>query len=82
MAQILVRDLDDEVVDKLKERAKSAGRSLQSEVKRILEQAAEQRQVDREAALKRILELRRRFKGVKFPDSAELIRQERDARER
>ncbi|HEX3600320.1 MAG TPA: hypothetical protein VHU84_09275 [Lacipirellulaceae bacterium] len=40
MADILVRGLDDDVVDRLKERAALTGRSLQSETKLILERAA------------------------------------------
>ncbi len=39
MAQVLVRQLDDKIVDRLKKRAKEHGRSLQSEVKTILEDA-------------------------------------------
>lgn len=76
MAQVLVRQLDDEVVDRLKKRAKEHGRSLQSEVKIILEEAVP----DYEAAWKRIEGLRKRLKksGRKFSDSAVLIRQDRD----
>ena len=40
MAQILVRNLDESVVDRLKKRATLNSRSLQSEVKLILEQAS------------------------------------------
>ena len=40
MAQILVRDLDKKVVESLKSRARERGRSLQSEVKTILSEAA------------------------------------------
>ena len=40
MAQVLVRQLNDKVVDRLKKRAKEHGRSLQSEVKAILEEPA------------------------------------------
>lgn len=40
MAQILVRNLDDAVVDRLKQRAREEGRSLQSEVRTILSEAA------------------------------------------
>jgi plasmid stability protein len=40
MADILVRGLDDDVVDRLKQRAALTGRSLQSETKLILERAA------------------------------------------
>jgi antitoxin FitA len=41
MAQVLVRNLDERVVDQLKARAKENGRSLQAELKRILEDAAQ-----------------------------------------
>jgi plasmid stability protein len=75
MAQILVRDLDDGVVKRLKNRARREGRSLQCEVKMILERAAK---VDMESALKLVDDFRRRFKGRKFSDSAELIREDRD----
>ena len=37
MAQILVRGLDEKTVNDLRRQAKAAGRTLQSEVKRILE---------------------------------------------
>ena len=40
MADILVRGLDDDVVNRLKERAALTGRSLQSETRLILERAA------------------------------------------
>jgi len=40
MADILVRGLDDDVLDRLKQRAAVTGRSLQSETKMILERAA------------------------------------------
>jgi len=76
MAQVLVRQLDDKVVERLKRRAKEHGRSLQSEVKTILEEAAP----DYEAAWKRIERFRSRLKrsGRRFSDSAELIREDRD----
>ncbi|GAA0603342.1 hypothetical protein GCM10009416_46260 [Craurococcus roseus] len=40
MAQVLVRDLPDETVARLKERAAEAGRSLEAELRDILNQAA------------------------------------------
>ena len=79
MAQILVRNLDEDTVKKLKNRAKNNGRSLQAEVKMILEQASgEEGTVDMETAKKMLAEFRERFKGRKFPDSVELIREDRD----
>lgn len=78
MAQILVRELDERVVERLKKRAKEDGRSLQSEVKFILERAALEPTVDMKTARKMLEEFRKRFKGRKFSDSVELIREDRD----
>jgi plasmid stability protein len=78
MAQILVRNLDDSVVEKLKERARKSGCSLQSEVKRILENEANAPQLDMKAARKLVNKVRRAFEGRDFPDSVTLIREDRD----
>ena len=40
MAELLIRDLEDETLRRLEERARQAGRSLQAEAQLILEQAA------------------------------------------
>lgn len=76
MAQVLVRQLNEKVVDRLKKRAKQHGRSLQSEVKTILEEAVP----DYEAAWKRIEGFRKRLgkSGRTFSDSVDLIREDRD----
>ncbi|MEQ1656749.1 MAG: Arc family DNA-binding protein [Nitrospira sp.] len=76
MAQVLVRQLDSEVVGRLKKRAKEHGRSLQSEVKTILEEAVP----DYEAAWKRIEGFRKHLKksGRTFGDSTALLRADRD----
>jgi plasmid stability protein len=73
---VLVRQLDEKVVDRLKKRAREHGRSLQSEVKTILEEAVP----DYESAWKRIELLRMKLKrsGRTFSDSADLIRADRD----
>ncbi|MFQ5432867.1 MAG: Arc family DNA-binding protein [Nitrospinota bacterium] len=78
MAQILVRDLDKRVVDKLKKRAKEDGRSLQSEAKKILEEAVRQPKLDVRTARKLSERFRTGFKGRKFPDTVKLIREDRD----
>lgn len=75
MAQLLVRNLDEQVVDKLKARARENRRSLQAEVKLVLEQAT---RFDRATALKRIEEVRKMLAGRPMSDSAELIRELRD----
>jgi len=78
MAQILVRNLDEKVVKQLKKRAKREGRSLQAEAKLILEQASQETAVDMATARKLVEEIRSQLKGRKFPDSVELIREDRD----
>jgi len=75
MAQILVRGLDKAVVDRLKRRAKAEGRSLQAEVRLILEQAAK---LDMDTARVLVERFRKRFKGRTFSDSADLIREDRE----
>jgi len=77
MAQILVRNLDERVVKRLKERAACKGRSLQAEVKSIVEQAAATPTLDLDAARKLCRKLRRRFKGRKFANSVKLVREGR-----
>ena len=80
MAQILVRGLDDALVTRLKERAKLNRRSLQGEVKAILEEAAAM--ATRAEALAIVDRWQRYWeeKGKAFSDSAELIREDRDSR--
>lgn len=74
MAEILVRDLTQEAVRRLKARAKQNGRSLQSEVKLILEAAAAYTAAEAKAALRR---WQRSFKGRRLVDSVRLVRQDR-----
>lgn len=77
MAQMLVRDLDPEVVERLKERARANGRSLQKEVKAILEAAAATYTMEEAREVTR--KWQERWAGRKFSDSTELIRETRDA---
>lgn len=72
MSDVLIRGLDVKALQRLKARAKRHGRSLQSEAKLILEQAAGQADL---AAILR--QWRQRFLGRIFSDSAALIRQDR-----
>jgi plasmid stability protein len=75
MAQILVRNLDKDVVERLKQRARREGRSLQAEAKTILEGAA---QIDARSAVQLAKTIRRGFRGRVFSDSAQLIREDRN----
>ena len=74
MAQILVRNLESDVVRKLKLRASQHGRSLQSEVRQILTQSAG---VSPEQARKAARLWQRKLAGRKFSDTTALIRQDR-----
>lgn len=74
MGQVLVRNLTREVVRKLKIRAQQHRRSLQEELKDILEQAARQNPKDVQA---KVHQVRKLFAGRKFSDSSDLIRQDR-----
>jgi plasmid stability protein len=76
MAQVLVRDLDPATVQRLKERARQHGRSLQGEVKAILEQATSTYTV--EEALARTEEWHRRLAGRRHSDSVRLLRKDRE----
>ena len=76
MAQVLVRDLDDAVVERLKERARGNDRSLQKETKAILEAAATT--LTMAEARQKSDEWHRRLAGRRFSDSAELIREDRE----
>ena len=80
MAQILVRGLDDALVARLKDRARQNHRSLQGEVRAILEEAAAPL-ASRSEALAIVDKWQRYWKeqGKTFSDSAEIIRRMRDA---
>jgi len=74
MPHVLVRELPSTVVQKLKQRARQHGRSLQAELKSILEQAARSTATDTRAAALRI---RARLLKRTHTDSAKLIAADR-----
>lgn len=74
MAQVLVRDLDPGVVERLKARARDRGRSLEAELRGILEAAAA---VDRGEARALAARIRRRLSGRGHSDSADLQAEDR-----
>jgi plasmid stability protein len=69
MAQVLIRDLDPRVVERLKVRARDRGRSLEAELRGILETAA---MVDRRESRALAARIRRRLSGRAHSDSAAL----------
>ena len=74
MPQILIRDLDDGLVERLKRQAKRHHRSLQGEVKAILIESARMTPEEMLAAAE---DWQRRLAGRKFSDSALLVREDR-----
>ncbi|MDP2308813.1 MAG: hypothetical protein Q8P18_22520 [Pseudomonadota bacterium] len=76
MAQVLVRNLEDEVVDTFRRRAEAGGRSLEQELREVLRSAArptgaELAAVAAEIAAMTPADLQRRS------DSVELLREDR-----
>jgi antitoxin FitA len=77
MAQLLVRDVPQDVVEALKQRAKEHGRSAEAEHRAILEEAL---RAGRSGFWERAAKLREEMRGRTFTDSTDLIRQDRDER--
>ena len=75
MSQLLVRDLAPETIERLKEQAKQQGRSLQAEVKRILDQAVKFSAGEARGTAARWSE---HLAGRVLSDSADLVREDRD----
>ena len=81
MAEVLVRQLDDEVVRRLKKRAAGNNRSLESEVRHILEQAAGEAMEEKTRAFR---QLSKRLLEQQTGDQPQtpshiLIREDRDS---
>ncbi len=74
MPDILIRDLDEQIVKRLKSRAKAHGRSLQAEVHQLLKQGAGHGPEEVAAVFDK---WKQRFAGRKFSSSAAIIRQDR-----
>ena len=75
MPHLLIRNLETETIERLKERAKLHNRSLQGEAKSILELSAK---MTMEEARERAMKIRASFGKKKFTGSAELLREDRD----
>jgi plasmid stability protein len=75
MPDLLVRDVDETAVARLKERARLNGRSLGAELKIILEQAAKQVSMTTARALAE--QMTRSLEGRTHTESTELLREDR-----
>jgi len=75
MSQVLVRGLAPQTVGKLRLRAKQSGRSLEAELRLILQEATDKLTPSQDTTVQ---EIRALFAGRTFDDSAELIRADRE----
>ena len=76
MANVLIRNIPEGVLDRFKNMAKSHKRSLQQELRVVLEKTVDQSSPD---IFQKALDLRRKLrkKAVRFTDSARLLREDR-----
>ena len=77
MANVLIRDLDAEVLNRLKAAAQRHGRSLQAEIHDVLGRAAVTSLAETRRLSARWL---KRLAGSSHTDSTRLIREDRDER--
>lgn len=75
MSNLLVRDLDPDLVERLKAQAKRNRRSVQAEIREILRNNV---QDSWDEAIAKMEKFRQSLGGRKFSDSAELIRGDRE----
>ena len=75
MAQVLIRDVTPETVAKLKSRALRNRRSLEAELRMIVEQAAEESAIDMLSEVNRVRAL---FADRRFDDSTKLLSADRE----
>ncbi len=76
MPDVLIRNVDDAVVERLKVRASEKHRSLQAELQLILNRAA--RQLHAAELKAQAATLRDRLATTAHPDSAESLREDRE----
>jgi len=82
MATLTVRNLDDEVVRRLRIRAAEHGRSAEAEHRAILQSTlvGNASSSTRQQIIERLAEFRRRTAGRGMPSAADLLRESRDTR--
>ena len=81
MGQVVIRNIDDQILERLKLRAASEHKSLEQCLREVLAEAAQPSRAELIAELARIrAKTPRRRPGVNYPSAEELIREDRDAR--
>ena len=79
MGQVVIRNIEDRVLERLKGRAASQHKSLEQSLRDLLTEAAKPHPVDLLAEAERIRAMSKSDQHV-FPTAEELIREARDSR--
>jgi plasmid stability protein len=77
MANVLLRNLDDDILKHLKASAKAHGRSLQAEIHEVLRSSSARSLAETQRLSTQWL---KRLRGSRHTDSTRLIRENRDTR--
>lgn len=81
MGQVIIRNIDDAVIERLKSRAAAQHKSLEQCLRDVLTEAAKPSGAELVAELERIRAMTPpRQAGVAYPTAEELIREDRDTR--
>jgi len=81
MAQVIIRNIEDRVLERLKARATAQRESLEQSLRDLLTEAARPSRAELIADLERIRAMTPvRQPGVTYPSAEELIREDRDTR--
>jgi antitoxin FitA len=74
MGQMIIRNIDDAILDALRRRAANSGTSMEEEARRALAAAVG---MEREVAVMRLIEMRRRVGRLAGPSTLEDLRSDR-----
>ena len=81
MAQVVIRNIDDRIFERLKARAAAQHKSLEQSLRELLTEAARPNHPELLAELERIREMTPpRQPGSDYPTAEELVREDRDLR--
>ena len=81
MGQVVIRNLDDHVLERLKARAAEQRKSLEQSLRELLNEAARPSRTELLAEVDRIRAMTPpRKRGVRYPSAEEMIREDRDSR--
>jgi antitoxin FitA len=81
MGQVVIRNIDDDVLERLKRRAAAQHKSLEQCLREVLSDAAKPSRADMIAEVERIRAMTPpREPGKPYPTAEELVRESRDSR--